>query len=150
MGQDRKGAKEKTVARNSSTRSETWPILSLSRDYKFSDNWFIPLSAGPEGEIRVRRTVGVRCRGFWPITQPKIFYWKSIVTQRRILRAIKSLKHGVTVAELAAAEGCRPRTIWRDPGEIQGARKTNSRPQEDISISPTYHRTYWGFMCIYP
>ena len=39
----------------------------------------------------------------------------------RILRTIESRKHGVTVAELGAQEGCHTRTIWRVLAAIQEA-----------------------------
>jgi predicted DNA-binding transcriptional regulator YafY len=41
--------------------------------------------------------------------------------QWRILRTVESNKAGVTVAELAAEEGCHPRTIWRDLAAVQAA-----------------------------
>jgi len=44
-----------------------------------------------------------------------------LARQWRILRNIESRKHGATVAELAAQEGCHPRTIWRDLAAIQDA-----------------------------
>ena len=37
----------------------------------------VPLKAGLEGKMRVRRTVGSR-RGFRPITQSKTFFWKAL------------------------------------------------------------------------
>ncbi len=44
-----------------------------------------------------------------------------LARQWRILRTIESEKQGATVAELAAEEGCHPRTIWRDLTAIQEA-----------------------------
>lgn len=44
-----------------------------------------------------------------------------LARQWRILRTIESRAQGATVAELAAQEGCHPRTIWRDLAAIQEA-----------------------------
>jgi predicted DNA-binding transcriptional regulator YafY len=44
-----------------------------------------------------------------------------LARQWRILRTLESSKTGVTVTELAAGEGCHPRTIWRDLAAIQAA-----------------------------
>ena len=44
-----------------------------------------------------------------------------LTRQWRILRAIEASKQGVTVAELAAEEGCHSRTVWRDLAAIQAA-----------------------------
>ena len=44
-----------------------------------------------------------------------------LVRQWRILRTLESSKKGVTAAELAAEEGCHPRTIWRDIEALQAA-----------------------------
>lgn len=46
---------------------------------------------------------------------------EQLVRQWRILRTIEASRQGVTVAELAAAEGCHSRTIWRDLAAIQEA-----------------------------
>jgi predicted DNA-binding transcriptional regulator YafY len=44
-----------------------------------------------------------------------------LARQWRILRTIESSNQGVTVSRLAEAEGCHPRTIWRDLAAIQHA-----------------------------
>ncbi|MBW2172942.1 MAG: transcriptional regulator [Deltaproteobacteria bacterium] len=44
-----------------------------------------------------------------------------LARQWRILRTIESSKQGVTVSQLAEAEGCHTRTIWRDLAAIQYA-----------------------------
>lgn len=44
-----------------------------------------------------------------------------LARQWRILRMIESSKQGVTVSQLAEAEGCHTRTIWRDLAAIQYA-----------------------------
>jgi predicted DNA-binding transcriptional regulator YafY len=44
-----------------------------------------------------------------------------LARQWQILRTIESRNHGVTVADLAAQEGCHTRTIWRDFAAIQEA-----------------------------
>ena len=44
-----------------------------------------------------------------------------LVRQWRILRTLESSRQGVTAAELAAEEGCHPRTIWRDIEALQAA-----------------------------
>ncbi|MGD9023173.1 MAG: transcriptional regulator [Deltaproteobacteria bacterium] len=44
-----------------------------------------------------------------------------LARQWRILRSIEASKQGLTVADLAAQEGCHPRTIWRDLAAIQAA-----------------------------
>ena len=46
---------------------------------------------------------------------------EQLARQWRILRTIESRSHGVTVADLAEAEGCHPRTVWRDLAAIQEA-----------------------------
>jgi DeoR/GlpR family transcriptional regulator of sugar metabolism len=44
-----------------------------------------------------------------------------LARQWQILRTIESRNHEVTVADLAAQEGCHSRTIWRDLAAIQEA-----------------------------
>ena len=44
---------------------------------------------------------------------------EQLARQWRILRTIESGAQGATVAELAAQEGCHPRTILRDLAAIQ-------------------------------
>ena len=44
-----------------------------------------------------------------------------LARQWRILGTTECRNHGVTVAELAAQEGCHTRTTWRDLAAIQEA-----------------------------
>ena len=62
-----------------------------------------------------------------------------LARQWRVLRMIESQKQGATVAELAAREGCHPRTIWRDLTAIQAA---------GFPLYSERHgqKTRWGFV----
>ena len=62
-----------------------------------------------------------------------------LARQWRILQAIESRTHGATVAELAAEEGCHPRTIWRDLATIQAAGFPLYSERQG-------HKTRWGFI----
>jgi len=46
---------------------------------------------------------------------------EQLARQWRILRALESNRHGITVADLAEEEGCHARTVWRDLAGIQEA-----------------------------
>jgi hypothetical protein len=46
---------------------------------------------------------------------------EQLARQWRILRALESNRHGITVADLAEQEGCQARTVWRDLAGIQEA-----------------------------
>ncbi len=46
---------------------------------------------------------------------------EQLARQWRILRALESNRHGITVADLAEQEGCHARTVWRDLAALQEA-----------------------------
>jgi len=46
---------------------------------------------------------------------------EQLARQWRILRALESNRHGITVADLAEEEGCHARTVWRDLAALQEA-----------------------------
>ncbi len=67
-----------------------------------------------------------------------------LARQWRILRTIESKKQGATVAELAAQEGCHPRTIWRDLAAIEPARLTSLLQSDQVRYSPRQLETQAG------
>ena len=58
-----------------------------------------------------------------------------LARQWRSLRAIESKKQRATVAELAAEEGCQPRTIWRDLSAIEPAGLTSLLQSDQVRYS---------------